>query len=67
MPTRRERIEGGVAGLPIGDALGVPYGLHGPDEIPPVEQIEHEPLVEGYWRLGDAELPLDCPWNLIAS
>lgn len=43
MPTRRERIEGGLLGLLVGDALGVPYEFHGPDEIPPVEQIEYEP------------------------
>jgi ADP-ribosylglycohydrolase len=43
MPTRRERIEGGLLGLLIGDALGVPYEFHEPEEIPPVDQIEYEP------------------------
>jgi ADP-ribosyl-[dinitrogen reductase] hydrolase len=42
MPTRCERIEGGLLGLLIGDALGVPYEFHEPEEIPPVEQIEYE-------------------------
>jgi ADP-ribosyl-[dinitrogen reductase] hydrolase len=43
MPTRAERIEGGLIGMLVGDALGVPYEFHGPDAIPPVEQIEMEP------------------------
>jgi len=33
-PTRRERIAGGLIGLPVGDALGVPYRFHPPDRIP---------------------------------
>jgi len=43
VPTRRERIEGGLIGLLVGDALGVPYEFHDPGEIPPVPQIEFEP------------------------
>jgi ADP-ribosylglycohydrolase len=43
MPTREERIAGGVYGLLIGDALGVPYEFHPPARIPPREQIELEP------------------------
>src|SRR5262245_53595217 len=42
-PTLRERIEGGLLGLLIGDALGVPYEFHPPHEIPPTDQIEFEP------------------------
>lgn len=43
MPTRRERIEGGLYGLLIGDALGVPYEFHSPERIPPPAQIEFTP------------------------
>jgi ADP-ribosyl-[dinitrogen reductase] hydrolase len=43
MPMRAERIAGGLIGLLIGDALGVPYEFHTPDEIPPLEQIEFDP------------------------
>lgn len=38
-----ERIEGGLLGLLIGDALGVPYEFHTADQIPPLAQIEYEP------------------------
>ena len=37
------RIKGGIYGLLIGDALGVPYEFHSKDDIPPVEQIEMIP------------------------
>ncbi|MGZ3678989.1 MAG: ADP-ribosylglycohydrolase family protein [Ktedonobacterales bacterium] len=43
MPTRAERIVGGLIGLLIGDALGVPYEFHMAGEIPPLEQIEFDP------------------------
>src|SRR5262245_65410840 len=43
MPTRAQRLEGGLVGLLIGDALGVPYEFHGPERLPPVEQIEMVP------------------------
>ncbi|OJH38018.1 ADP-ribosylglycohydrolase family protein [Cystobacter ferrugineus] len=43
MPTRRERLEGGLYGLLIGDALGVPYEFHAPEQIPPPAQIEFTP------------------------
>ncbi|HLT38469.1 MAG TPA: ADP-ribosylglycohydrolase family protein, partial [Enhygromyxa sp.] len=45
MPTREQRIEGGLLGLLIGDALGVPYEFHGPEQIPAREHIELEPPV----------------------
>jgi len=38
-----ERIEGGLYGLLIGDALGVPYEFHPPGEIPPQAEIELVP------------------------
>jgi ADP-ribosylglycohydrolase len=40
---RRERVEGGLVGLLVGDALGVPYEFHPPQGIPPPEQIEFVP------------------------
>jgi ADP-ribosyl-[dinitrogen reductase] hydrolase len=49
MTTRRERLEGGLYGLLVGDALGVPYEFHSPEGIPGREQIELEPPA-GYSR-----------------
>lgn len=43
MPTLKERIEGGLLGLLIGDALGVPYEFHSPHDIPPAPFIEFTP------------------------
>ncbi|MEO6807776.1 MAG: ADP-ribosylglycohydrolase family protein [Isosphaeraceae bacterium] len=43
MPSRAERIEGGLVGLLVGDALGVPYEFHSPGQIPAEDQIEFEP------------------------
>ena len=47
--TRRQRREGGLMGLLIGDALGVPYEFHDPADIPPAAQIEMTPP-PGYAR-----------------
>ena len=43
MPTRKERIEGGLMGLLIGDALGVPYEFHHAEDIPAHPEIEFTP------------------------
>lgn len=43
MPTRSEQLRGGVIGLLVGDALGVPYEFHEPGDIPSRDQIEMEP------------------------
>lgn len=43
MPSREERLEGGLWGLLVGDALGVPYEFHAPEAIPPARDIELEP------------------------
>ena len=43
MQTLWKQAEGGVLGLLIGDALGVPYEFHSPREIPPLEQIDMVP------------------------
>ena len=49
MPTRQERIEGGLLGLLVGDALGVPYEFQPPARIPAAPEIEFEPPA-GYPR-----------------
>lgn len=41
--TYLDRIEGGLLGLLIGDALGVPYEFHIASQIPPLEQIDFTP------------------------
>lgn len=47
MPASRialeERVRGGILGLLVGDALGVPYEFRHPRELPPIEDIEMEP------------------------
>ncbi len=45
MPTDNERLEGGLIGLLVGDALGVPYEFHDAADIPPADQIEYAPPV----------------------
>ena len=46
MPTRKERIEGGLIGLLVGDALGVPYEFNPPELIPAPERIEYDPPLD---------------------
>ena len=41
--TTAEKIKGGIVGLLVGDALGVPYEFHARESIPPFEKIELEP------------------------
>jgi ADP-ribosylglycohydrolase len=43
MLTRQQRIEGGLIGLLVGDALGVPYEFQDAEDLPPPDQIEYEP------------------------
>lgn len=43
MPNLSERIEGGLIGLLVGDALGVPYEFKLPAELPAHEDIDFEP------------------------
>ena len=43
MTTRRDRLAGGLLGLLVGDALGVPYEFHPPLAIPPLDQSEFDP------------------------
>lgn len=43
MIDRRSRVAGGLLGLLVGDALGVPYEFHDPASVPPPDAIEMEP------------------------
>jgi ADP-ribosylglycohydrolase len=43
MSTREERLAGGLIGLLVGDALGVPYEFYAPEEVPLPHQIEYSP------------------------
>ena len=43
MNTGNDKLAGGLYGLLIGDALGVPYEFHAPDQIPAWDEIEMEP------------------------
>ena len=43
------KFKGGLYGLLIGDAVGVPYEFHSPEEIPSYNEIEIEPPV-GFCR-----------------
>jgi ADP-ribosyl-[dinitrogen reductase] hydrolase len=54
--TRRGRIEGGLVGLLVGDALGVPYEFHPPGAIPDASRIEFEPP-SGFRRAHAATPP----------
>lgn len=63
--TVRDRVEGAVWGLLIGDALGVPYEFNNPELIPAFEQIEftppagfrrsHEGVAPGTWSDDGAQ------------
>lgn len=52
----RDKIKGGLLGLLVGDALGVPYEFHEAYEIPPKELIEYEPP-EGFMRAHGGVYP----------
>ena len=39
----QQRVSGGLIGLLVGDALGVPYEFHPPESIPQSELIEYTP------------------------
>ena len=41
-----ERLSGGLIGLLVGDALGVPFEFHPPEALPPAEWIEYQPPVD---------------------
>ena len=50
MPTRQERIEGGLLGLLVGDALGVPYEFQPPARIPARRRRSSSSRPTGYPR-----------------
>ena len=56
MPGLKERIEGGLVGLLVGDALGVPYEFHKQYQIPPLAEIEFDPP-PGFSRSHSHVLP----------
>jgi len=56
MPTLKGKIEGGIVGLLVGDALGVPYEFHKPDQIPSLEEIDFDPP-QGFRRSHSGVLP----------
>lgn len=53
--SREDRLRGGIFGLLIGDALGVPYEFHSAQNIPPIAEIEFEP--PDYFRRAHAGVP----------
>lgn len=64
-PDRRERMAGGLEGLLIGDAVGVPYEFNPPARLPPIMQIDlvpprdfrrsHEGVPPGTWSDDGAQ------------
>lgn len=42
-PELADRIAGGLYGLLVGDALGVPYEFHPPEQVPAVANIDYDP------------------------
>ena len=55
MPALHERIAGGLWGLLVGDALGVPYEFHEPHDLPPRHQLEMRPPAS--FRRAHAHVP----------
>lgn len=43
--SRRERLAGGLVGLLVGDAVGVPYEFNLPEDLPPQDALEMVPPV----------------------
>lgn len=52
----RNKIKGGIIGLLVGDALGVPYEFHARQEIPAFDEIEFEP--PAWFRRAHAGVPI---------
>ncbi|VBB14327.1 ADP-ribosylglycohydrolase family protein [Burkholderia stabilis] len=55
-PTRLSRLRGGLLGLLVGDALGVPYEFHDAASIPPPAAIDMTPP-HGFERAHDGVPP----------
>ncbi|MGS0896400.1 ADP-ribosylglycohydrolase family protein [Burkholderia stagnalis] len=56
IPNRTTRLRGGLLGLLIGDALGVPYEFHDAASIPPPDRIDMTPP-PGFARAHDGVPP----------
>jgi len=56
LPSKRSRIEGGLVGLLVGDALGVPYEFQSATALPTVEKIDMIPPL-GFSRSHPSVLP----------
>ncbi len=54
--TLKNKIKGGIIGLLVGDALGVPYEFHARESIPSMAEIEFEP--PSYFRRAHAGVPV---------
>jgi ADP-ribosyl-[dinitrogen reductase] hydrolase len=54
--TLKDKIKGGIIGLLVGDALGVPYEFHARESIPSFDEIEFEPPTE--FRRAHAGVPI---------
>jgi ADP-ribosyl-[dinitrogen reductase] hydrolase len=52
----KDRIRGGIVGLLVGDALGVPYEFHPREEIPSFDEIEFEPPT--WFRRAHSGVPI---------
>ena len=52
----KDRLAGGLQGLLIGDALGVPYEFHSADDLPPLSGIDFDPPA-GFRRSHDGVPP----------
>lgn len=55
MPEFADRIAGGLIGLLVGDALGVPYEFNAAELIPAAERIEYSPPAD--FRRSHASVP----------
>lgn len=54
--TVEDKIRGGIVGLLVGDALGVPYEFHSRESIPSFDEIEFEP--PDWFRRAHAGVPI---------
>jgi ADP-ribosyl-[dinitrogen reductase] hydrolase len=54
--TKADKIKGGIFGLLVGDALGVPYEFHARETIPSFDEIEFEPPT--WFRRAHAGVPI---------
>ena len=43
MTISEDRLRGGIEGVLIGDAFGVPYEFHPPEQLPPRDALDFEP------------------------